>query len=258
MLYESALLSHIGCGRENNEDNYYLDGFYRQDINKNITEFSGLQAKNSVLAGVFDGAGGADFGETASLMAAYQLSGCQGKFSLETLKERYLPGVSHMIHDEMDKKSCTMGTTMAVLYLKNDNASVYNIGDSRIYLARDGRLLQITYDHTGDLIKYGNNSMQDTREENSKNMLVRYLGMKNEKELQPYYRENIPVRKDDVFILCSDGLYNMVSNEEILNGIKKIKEEPPSSIVKELVGAALLAGGNDNITCIVIKASGNT
>lgn len=77
MVYEGAVLSHIGCGRKNNEDNYYLNGVYRQDVNKDITQFSELQAKQRVLAGVFDGAGGADYGERASLLAACSLSGYQ-------------------------------------------------------------------------------------------------------------------------------------------------------------------------------------
>lgn len=254
MVYESAVLSHVGCGRKNNEDNYYLNGIYREDVNKDITEFAELQARQKILAGIFDGAGGADYGEKASLLAAYGLSGYQERFSLEILQGRYLPFVNHMIHDEMDKNTCKMGTTMALLHLDNDNASVYNIGDSRVYLIRDGRLLQITYDHVNISMQYySNNNMANPNKPCNNNMLVKYLGMKDEKELKPYYRENIPVQAGDVFMVCSDGLYNMLSEDEIIQKIEKLKKEPSGIITKELVGDALLAGGKDNITCIIIK-----
>lgn len=259
MVYESAVLSHIGCGRKNNEDNYYLNGIYRQDVNKDISGFSELQARKKILAGVFDGAGGADYGERASLMAASSLSEYQGKFGSEVLKKEYLPYVNHMIHCEMQKKSCSMGTTMALLYLDNNSASVYNIGDSRVYLIRDGRLLQITYDHVSGIAdsnynSYKNNLKNVTKEEaSSKHMLVKYLGMRNNMELTPYYKENISVMQGDIFIACSDGLYNVVSNNEIIKKLAKLKDEPSDVITKELVGEALLAGGKDNITCIVVK-----
>ncbi len=255
MVYESAVLSHVGCGRKNNEDNYYLNGIYREDVNKDITGFSELQARQKILAGIFDGAGGADYGEKASLLAAHSLSGYQEGFSLETLQGRYLPFVNHMIHNEMDKNTCTMGTTMALLHLDNDNANVYNIGDSRVYLIRDSRLLQITYDHVNMAMRGGcsNNNMANTDKSCCKNMLVKYLGMKDEKELKPYYKENISVQAGDVFMVCSDGLYNMLSEDEIVQKIEKLKKEPSDAITKELVGDALLAGGKDNITCIIIK-----
>ena len=121
-----------------------------------------------------------------------------------------MPFVNHMIHNEMDKNTCTMGTTMALLHLDNDNASVYNIGDSRVYLIRDGRLLQITYDHVNISMQDYSNNMANPDKSCCKNMLVKYLGMKDEKELKPYYKENISVQAGDVFMACSDGLYNML------------------------------------------------
>lgn len=253
MVYECAVLSHIGCGRKNNEDNYYLNGVYRQDVNKDITEFSELQARQKILAGVFDGAGGADYGERASLLAAGSLAVYQEKFSAYVLQKEYLPYVNDLIHCEMQERTCTMGSTMALLYLDNDSASVYNVGDSRVYLLRDGRLLQITYDHVSGSMENYRNGTTGIEETCNKNMLVKYLGMKNEKELKPYYKENISVRQGDIFILCSDGLYNMLSNDGIIKRINKLKDEPTDVITKELVGDALLAGGKDNITCIVIK-----
>ncbi len=189
-------------------------------------------------------------------MAASSLSEYQGKFGSEVLKKEYLPYVNHMIHCEMQNKSCNMGTTMALLCLDNNSASVYNIGDSRVYLMRDGRLLQITYDHVSGIADSNcqNSLINTTKEETgNKHMLVKYLGMRNDMELTPYYKENISVMQGDIFIACSDGLYNMVSNNEIIKKLGKLKDEPSDVITKELVGEALLAGGRDNITCIVVK-----
>ncbi len=261
MIFESAVISHIGCRRENNEDNYYLNGVYRQDVEKDIIQFSEPQAKRKILAGVFDGAGGAAYGERASLIAVSHMAGYQDQVSSKSLLGEYIPSVNGMLNQEIRKNGSKMGTTMAVLSLEGDYASVYNLGDSRVYLYRDRRLMQITYDHTQAQLmqeKMADSPAGMYQEEfqyiREKHILTKYLGMKEARDLKPYYMEHIPVMKHDIFLLCSDGLYNMLEKEELGACLEKEKGKLPLEIARRLAGEALLAGGNDNITCMVVKA----
>ena len=241
MFFESAVISHIGYVRKNNEDNYYLNGVYRSDINEDNTRFSSGTLEEKVLAGVFDGVGSSDYGEMASLLSAEILCGYQENLSAYTMNNMYLREVNDRLVFEMKIDECTMYTTMAVLYLEGNCASVYNAGDSRIYLIRDNRIMQITYDHTA-------------KNENDKDVITRYLGMKDIESMKLYYVENIDIKEDDIFLLCSDGLYGMVSNEDICDKICNMHNEKSEAIAESLVSDALAAGGYDNITCVVIKA----
>ena len=263
MLFESAVISHVGCKRENNEDNYYLNGVYRQDMERDIIQFSEPQAKTGILAGVFDGAGGAACGEWASLMAVSSMAEYQERISSKCMIGEYIPNVNHKLIQEIDKYGASMGTTMAVLLLQDDFANVYNLGDSRIYLFREQRLMQITYDHTQaqnfqeeitDSSIEINDKEQEFQDIKKRHTLTKYLGMKNSYKCKPYFMEHIPVMKHDIFILCSDGLYNMIGKHEICHCLEKVKEETPLEIARTLAGEALLAGGKDNVTCMVIKA----
>lgn len=264
MIFNSAVASHVGCRRENNEDNYYLNGVYRQDVEKEVIQFTEPQGKRRILAGVFDGAGGAAYGERASLMAAAALAGYQ-EISGAKILEQYIPQVNDRIVQEMEKIGASMGTTMALLHLCGDTASVYNLGDSRVYLFREHRLMQITYDHTqAQLLREqmadspAGFSQEEFQRKKQQHILTKYLGMKNQKDLRPYFMERIPVMDRDIFVLCSDGLYNMMEKEELCRYLEDHREAAPLQLARGMAGEALLAGGRDNITCLVVKAESVT
>lgn len=262
MIFESAVISHIGCKRENNEDNYYLNGVYKQNIQKEITQFAEPQASRKILAGVFDGAGGAAYGEQASLMAVASLAEYQEGLSSKRIVNEYIPHVNELIVREINKIGDKMGTTLAVLYLDGETANVYNLGDSRIYLFRERRLMQITYDHTQQQLLQekiadspdGRTYQEEIQHIKEKHLLTKYLGMKNQKELRPYFMERIPVMKHDIFMICTDGLYNMIPKDIMCKCLEKGRKEAPLDIARAMAGEALLAGGKDNITCMVVKA----
>ncbi len=260
MIFSSAVCSHIGCRRENNEDNYYLNGVYRQDVEKEIVQFAEPRGKRRILAGVFDGAGGAAYGEKASLMAVSSLARYR-KISGAEILHQYIPQVNDMLLQEIRKRGADMGTTMVLLQLSGDMADVYNLGDSRAYLFREHRLMQITYDHTQEQLmreKMADSPAGASQEEFSdrkqQHILTKYFGMNNEKELRPYFMQQIPVMEEDIFILCSDGLYNMFQKEEMSRYLEKNRKDTPLQLARGMTGEALLAGGRDNITCLVIKA----
>jgi len=261
MVYKSAVMSHIGCKRKNNQDNYYLNGVCRRDVQQDIFEFVEHQERHGVIAGVFDGAGGAQHGEIASLLAVTSMEQYGQDMSLDTVLQEYIPAVNTKIVKEAQKTDGVMATTMALLLLDGGMASVCNLGDSRVYLYRNQRLMQLTYDHTQAQIiqeKMADSPeglyMEEFHCVQQKHILTRYLGMEKESNLQPYFMKNIPVAEGDIFVLCSDGLFNMLPQPELSEYIEKKKQSMPEEIAHFLIEKALLSGGNDNVTCMVIKA----
>lgn len=147
-----------------------------------------------------------------------------------------------------------MGTTMVACTLQKDTMYVANIGDSRLYLLRD-TLCQITDDHSlvEELVKQGNLTESEARIHPQKNIITRALG--TDRQVNADYFE-VEVQKGDVIILCSDGLSNMVDDEEMAYTVKhssSLKEAGEELIVK-----ANQNGGSDNITVILVQIDENT
>ena len=141
LKYEAYALTDIGNVRTNNEDNFFCNGIYKKDVSMPVYIFDekGDAGKLSVFA-VFDGMGGADCGETASLTAAENL----GKYFEEiTAKERIFSGEEAILYMnaalciEMEKKQANMGSTAVVLSIQAGFVQIANVGDSRAYLYRD-------------------------------------------------------------------------------------------------------------------------
>lgn len=141
-----------------------------------------------------------------------------------------------------------MGTTLEVCLVYNSRAYIAHIGDSRIYRIRKGIIRQLTQDHSyvQTLVKEGNITKEEAKHHPKKNMLTKALGC------NAFVEPDVMVRgfqKEDTLVICSDGLTNMVSQEEIYNLVTNNFETAP----KELVDLANQNGGMDNITVITIK-----
>jgi protein phosphatase len=143
-----------------------------------------------------------------------------------------------------------MGTTMVVLTIQAGKAYVANVGDSRLYLM-DEQLKQITTDHSlvQEMIRLGQLSKEDARNHPDKNIITRAVGASD--DITPDFFE-FPVSKESTLLMCSDGLSNMINDEQIASYLKNIKT--PEKTGKKLVEAANKNGGTDNIAVIVIKA----
>ena len=141
-----------------------------------------------------------------------------------------------------------MGTTLEVCLIYNNRAYISHIGDSRIYRIRKELIRQLTQDHSyvQTLVKQGSITKEEAKNHPKKNMLTRALGC------NAFVEPDVMVRgfqKNDILIMCSDGLTNMINSQEILSVVQENFETASSELVKK----ANENGGLDNTTIIIIK-----
>jgi serine/threonine protein phosphatase PrpC len=143
-----------------------------------------------------------------------------------------------------------MGTTMVVLLIKNNTASICHVGDSRLYRIRDNTIEQITEDHSlvADEIKKGTITKEQARNYSLRHVITRAIGIGADIQCDCKVEG---VRSDDMFLLCSDGLSGMLEDSEILN--IAIKENRIEQCCERLIRSANEKGGDDNITAILVK-----
>ena len=139
------------------------------------------------------------------------------------------------------------GTTLSVGVVSNNCLYIAHIGDSRVYCIRDNKIIRLTQDHSyvAELIKDGIISSDEAVNHPNRNRLTRALGFK-ENFMPDFY--TFPILPGDVYVFCTDGLYEDVDDQKILD---VVNTEPRQTVAKRLVEMAKEHGGNDNITVIV-------
>ena len=236
-----SALSDIGQKREKNEDSWNI-----------ILDADG----NPVGFVVADGMGGYLAGEEASRIAVQEIS----SMVMECVEAKDIPTMHEIINNRieainrqiMEYSSRSLGgmasgTTLSIGIVKGQELFIAHIGDGRVYLIRDSMIRPITQDHTyvAELVKGGIISSNEALTHPEKNKITRALGF-SENYLPDFYRETI--NENDIFVFCTDGLYEHLSDEEILEIVRKGPIEEASS---ELIKAVNQRGGNDNVTVIV-------
>jgi len=242
---EAAIRCEIGKVRENNEDNFYFGGKILREKNKGLrrTRQKRFSLDGTYLA-VFDGMGGHQCGEKASYLAA--------KTVRKALKENKKPkekllAMCNAMNDEicrtMKELFCgRMGSTLVSVLFEEEKAYICNLGDSRAFLLRDGTLEQVTEDHTDEKINKILGIKRRPR-------LTQHLGVYDEElELDPFIKE-IELREQDRYLLCSDGLTDMLTEEEICEIM--LAEKDTAKCVDKLMEQAMEHGGRDNTTVLV-------
>ena len=210
---------------------------------------------------VADGVGGHNAGEIASMTAVKNIAEYIVQrpirevkddehlkmYFLDCLKEVNRT-VFHLANST--KENIGMATTIVVLYLFQGKAYFVNVGDSRAYIIRGEQISQITEDHTyvNELVREGSITKAQAETHPQKNMITRALG--GEDRILPDFYQ-LEILKNDVIILCTDGLYNEISSEEICRKASAAKSM--SELSTDLVHTANHNGGNDNITVICLK-----
>ena len=232
----------IGMVREKNQDYYYIP----------------TKENEIPLYILADGMGGYNGGEIASSLATEATKNYIYK-NFENIpkeKEEILNLIRNAIfyaNKEVFERSQGvkdlegMGTTLEVCLIYNNKAYIGHIGDSRIYRIRNGVMRKLTKDHSyvQKLVEDGKITREEANHHPKKNMLTKALGC------APYVEPDIRARnieKDDILIICSDGLTNMVSENQIFNIIQK----NPRNAANELIEEANKLGGYDNITVLII------
>lgn len=236
--------SDVGMIRSGNEDNFFAEADERRGV--------------FVVA---DGMGGHAAGEVASEMAVQIVA--RNLLGLATVLDRAaaekleqaMRDANRAIYDrmlaEVDKQG--MGTTASVLVLSDNQFLIGQIGDSRIYLLRDGALTQLTKDHSyvQEQVDAGLLTPEQARYHPYSNVITRCVGASESVEADIYEGEMKP---GDVFLLASDGLTGMVDDRRLQAML--LARSGPGRIVDALIAEANGRGGLDNITAIVIQVVG--
>jgi len=143
-----------------------------------------------------------------------------------------------------------MGTTATALLIQQHTAYIAHVGDSRAYLIRDKKITQISEDHSlvQEQLKAGLISLEQARSSRFRNIITRSIGYENDVDVDMAV---LPVQEGDIFVLCTDGLNTLLSDEEIMT---VILDSPLDLGPKVLIDLANQRGGDDNITVIIVKA----
>lgn len=210
---------------------------------------------------VADGVGGGNAGEIASRTCVNEIAKYIENNHINELGNKYAV-VNHLQEclDSTNEKIYTlantyeensgMATTLSLLYITKKEAFIANVGDSRVYIIRDGQLSQLTEDHTyvNTLVKAGVLSKEQAEIDDRKNVITKALGANY--SVEPDFFQ-VEIMEDDVFLICTDGLYNEVSENQIITTISE--SENMSDACRQLVDLANNHGGHDNITIICLK-----
>lgn len=247
----AACGSNIGKVRNNNEDNFFFNGRGMEMNNRGLagTSAGKFPLSSECCFAVFDGMGGAEFGEVASFVAVETLKEKMVQLSTYIESPRpFLEDTCDAINSAICKESAKlssgrMGTTTAMALFIPDEVYVCNLGDSRVYRLRENEFTQLSNDHV--------ETFPENTKTRRKPRLSQYLGIfPEEMVIEPYIAKG-SLRKDDIYLICSDGLTDMMTNLEIYNCLKA--HASPRQTVAHLINAALKNGGKDNITVIIIK-----
>ena len=232
LVLRYAIRSDVGLLREGNEDSAY--------------------AGPSLLA-VADGMGGHAAGEVASSVTIAAMAELDaeppGRDMLGELSAAVTAANARLQEMIVANPAVEgMGTTLTALFWSDGHAAVCHIGDSRGYLLRDGELYQITHDHTlvQSLVDEGRISADDVSTHPQRSLLLRALDGRSAAEPDLSVHDG---HAGDRYLLCSDGLSGVVSDETLRETLAGI--EDPEAVTRQLIDLALHGGGPDNITCIV-------
>lgn len=242
----ASLQTDAGSVREVNED-------CGRFINPNDPE---LLSKKGTLTIVADGMGGHSAGEVASRMAVETVSRVYYELNerpSESLKAAF-EEANRQIYEAAvsDEKLKGMGTTCTALVMHNNSAFAAHVGDSRLYLLRGGEIYLMTEDHSAvmEMVKRGIINLEQARHHEDKNVIVRALGTGPDVEVS-VWSNPFPIRNEDRFILCSDGLYDLVDDVEIKT--LTLSAADTQSACENLIDLAKKRGGYDNITVGILS-----
>ncbi|MCW3777585.1 Stp1/IreP family PP2C-type Ser/Thr phosphatase [Levilactobacillus namurensis] len=242
---EVAFRTAIGKQRADNQD--YVDVFTNQ--------------AGQHLALVADGIGGHQGGDVASAMAVshlghdFELTAWTTTAAASQWLSQQITMENHSIIEKSNQFADLngMGTTLVAAVYFTDEVVIASIGDSRAYLLRDGQLRQLTEDHSlvNELVKRGEISRQAARHHPQKNVIIRSLGISNDAnfDLNTY-----PLVLNDQLLLCTDGLTNMVDDQQIATVLEST--QPLEAKCDQLIELANAAGGLDNISVLIIANGG--
>lgn len=237
-------LSDIGCHRSVNQDT----------LGNRIGQFAAKTEELGLLYAIADGMGGHARGEVASAIAIEQLfvRYYESDATIEarqTLARVMVETNAAVYQAGREANSGTMGTTLTAILLRDNILYVGNIGDSRTYLIRSGKIKQLSQDHSliGEQVRGGLLTEAQARTSSIRNVITRAVGYREQVEPDTFA---FTVHVGDILLLCSDGLHGLVENEELA---RIISAKGPGEATTELIELARERGGPDNITALLVR-----
>jgi protein phosphatase len=206
------------------------------------------------LFAVADGMGGAQAGEVASRLAAAVLEESAGDERGEERVASLIQEANRRVFQRSNEDAATsgMGTTMTLALVDSTGGTIAfgHVGDSRAYRVRDGRLEQLTDDHSlvGELVRSGKLSPEEAETHPQRSVITRALGTEPDVDVDTFTVEAQP---DDLYLLCSDGLTDMISADEIFSVLDG--SDDLEAAARALIAAANAGGGEDNITVVLFQ-----
>ena len=249
--FNASCGSFIGNGRSNNEDNFYFDKKHLPVPNKGLKNPIKCRGTTDspIIFAVFDGMGGESKGDEASCLASEVFTE-----KVKILDELALSGKEFMYETcekannavnelRIKQQLSSMGTTVAAIYFSQDEVIACNVGDSKIFRIRDNQMLQISEDHTDEKILTAMGI-------NKKPVLLQYIGVPdNEMAIEPYISKG-DIKSEDVYLLCSDGVTDILNVEEMY---EIICNNSADDAVRQILSEVNKKDGADNSTVIAIK-----
>jgi len=227
-----AAVTDPGRRRRRNEDSYVIE---------------------PPLFAIADGMGGAQAGEVASRLATVALKESGTEASGEERIIDLIQEANRRVYDRSstDPNTSGMGTTITVAVVEDERVAFGHVGDSRAYLIREATMEQLTEDHSlvNELLKTGRLSREEAETHPQRSVITRALGTDPDVDVDTF---TIAAREGDLFLLCSDGLTDMVSEDSILSVVERNRDDI-SGALRALVRAANKAGGEDNITVVAFE-----
>jgi len=259
-----ATATHAGMKGKNNEDRYLVSAYRLSDKNP----------LPSLLALVCDGIGGHRAGEVAAELAVNTIqrfvAESDGRQPRDTLHQA-VTQASQVIYDQSQKDNAQlgMGATCVCAWVIGDRLYTVSVGDSRLYLLRDNTIRQVTTDHTWiqEAIEYGALTPEQARGHPNAHVIRRHLGSQNpvvpdfrlrlrpdETDEQAEANQGLLLLPGDRLLLCSDGLTDLVEQDEIYQALSTQKRE---DALRSVINLANERGGHDNITVVAIQVPGD-
>jgi PPM family protein phosphatase len=231
MTISAAVLSDIGRVRSRNEDAFLIDD-------------------DASLYAVADGMGGHAAGDVASqtAIAAFHAAFLETHSGIAAMKSANRAVFERAVA-EPEKNG--MGTTLTAVHIFGTAIFATHVGDSRLYLLRSGVLTQLTRDHTvaQDMIDQGTLTKHGAMQHPLSSMLTRSLGLRADVEVDVFEHDLL---KDDLLMMCSDGLTGMITDEDLVEMLMRTKSL--DDVAHDLINAANARGGTDNITALLVRA----
>ena len=243
---EVSVQSDIGCQRQNNEDSF---GYWEPEDDQQFL-------RKGRLAVVADGMGGYEGGQEASRLAVETLVEVYRDFGGDDPQAALVEALQ-TAHEQIRQYSFAhpelrgMGTTCTAAAIVQDSLYYVHVGDTRLYLIRDGQITRVTRDHSyvGRLVESGMISPEEAENHPQRNILTAALGTNPDLIMDSPGRPE-PLRPEDVLLICSDGLWGQVRDSEILDAVENKSAEQTG---RKLIELARERGGPDNITVEVLR-----